>query len=57
MYLWDREVYVAGKHLYKGEYLIVIGNSRGDLMADYRLRWKIETTVRDKQFSLLTMTG
>ena len=43
MDLWDQEVYVAGKHLYKGEYLIVIGNSRGDLMADYRLRWKIET--------------
>lgn len=43
MRLWNQEVYVAGTYLYKDEYLIVIGNSRGDLMAQYRLRWTIET--------------
>jgi Transposase DDE domain len=41
--LWNQEVYVGGKYLYNEEYLVVIGNSYGNLLADYRLRWKIET--------------
>ena len=43
MRLWNQDVYVGGKHLYNNEYLIVISNRHGDVMADYRLRWKIET--------------
>jgi hypothetical protein len=43
MQLWNQHVYVAGKSLYNGEYIIVIGNKSDDLMTDYRLRWKIET--------------
>jgi Transposase DDE domain len=43
MHLWGLPVYVGGKHLYDSEYLIVISNEKGDLLADYRLRWKIET--------------
>ncbi len=43
MLLWGLPVYVGGRHLHEGEYLIVISNQRGDLLADYRLRWKIET--------------
>lgn len=43
MQLWNQMVYVAGKYLYNDEYLVVISNSKGDLMQDYRLRWKIET--------------
>jgi len=34
---------VGGKHLYDKEYLVVIRNEPADLLADYRLRWKIET--------------
>ena len=41
--LWNQWVYVGGKYLYNEEYLVVIGNSSSDLLADYRLRWKIET--------------
>jgi len=39
-------VYVGGKFLYAKEYLIVISNhpgETGDLLTDYRERWKIET--------------
>jgi hypothetical protein len=43
MDLWGLSVYVGGKHLHDKEYLIVISNEAGDLLADYRLRWKIET--------------
>jgi hypothetical protein len=43
MELWGLSVYVGGKHLHGKEYLIVISNQTGDLLADYRLRWKIET--------------
>ena len=49
MRLWNQWVYVAGKYLHhnrktnRDEYLIVISNTSGDLMADYRQRWKIET--------------
>jgi hypothetical protein len=43
MLLWNQEVYVGGKYLYNEEYLVVIGNSFGNLLSDYRLRWKIET--------------
>jgi hypothetical protein len=43
MLLWNLPVYVGGKYLQSGEYLIVISNQRGDLLDDYRQRWKIET--------------
>jgi hypothetical protein len=43
MHLWGLPVYVGGKHLYDKEYLVIISNQSGDLLADYRLRWKIET--------------
>lgn len=43
MQLWGLPVYAGGRHLHGNEYLIVISNERGDLLADYRLRWKIET--------------
>jgi len=49
MELWGLNVYVGGKYLYtnpktkKDEYLVVISNQTGNLLEDYRLRWKIET--------------
>jgi hypothetical protein len=43
MELWGLEVYVGGKYLYKDQYLVVISNQPGNLLEDYRLRWKIET--------------
>jgi hypothetical protein len=43
MDLWGLLVYVGGKHLQDKEYLVVISNEPADLLADYRLRWKIET--------------
>ena len=43
MGLWGLGVYVGGKYLYGKEYLIVISNEKGDLLGEYRLRWKIET--------------
>jgi hypothetical protein len=43
MLVWGQWVYVGGKRLADGKYLIVISNSFGDLLSDYRLRWKIET--------------
>lgn len=45
MCLWGLSVFVGGKRLHRGrsEYLIVISNQAGDLLEDYRLRWKIET--------------
>jgi hypothetical protein len=43
MQLWNQQVFVGGKYLYNNQYLIVISNCQGDLMSDYRLRWKIET--------------
>jgi hypothetical protein len=43
MRLWGLPVYVGGKRLHGNEYLIVISNQARDLLADYRLRWKIET--------------
>lgn len=43
MTLWGLPVYVGGKHLHGKEYIIVISNQASDLLADYRLRWKIET--------------
>ncbi len=42
--LWGLPVFVGGKRLQDGKYLIVISNEAGDdLWLDYRLRWKIET--------------
>jgi hypothetical protein len=43
MTLWGLRVYVGGKYLRGGEYLIVIGSEKGDLLCEYRLRWKVET--------------
>jgi len=43
MDLWGLLVYVGGRHLKDKEYLVVISNEPADLLADYRLRWKIET--------------
>ena len=43
MDLWGLSVFVGGKRLHDKEYLIVISNEAGDLLADYRVRWKIET--------------
>ncbi len=45
MRLWGLSVFVGGKRLHRGrsEFLVVISNVAGDLLADYRLRWKIET--------------
>ena len=46
MELWGLLVYVGGKFLHAKEYLIVISNhpgETGDLLTDYRERWKIET--------------
>ena len=34
---------MGGKYLHGTEYLIVISNEKGDLLGDYRLRWKVET--------------
>lgn len=43
MRLWGLPLYVGGKHLHGKEYIVIISNQPGDLLADYRLRWKIET--------------
>ena len=44
MTLWGLRVYVGGKRLgSSNEYLIVISNEKGDLLREYRLRWKVET--------------
>jgi hypothetical protein len=43
MLLWALPVYVSGKRLACGQFLIVISNQRGNLLEEYRLRWKIET--------------
>ncbi len=44
MELWGLCVFVGGKRLRDKEFLIVISNEPSDdLLADYRLRWKIET--------------
>jgi Transposase DDE domain len=45
MLLWGLWVFVGGKRLRRGrsEYLVVISNVAGDLLEEYRLRWKIET--------------
>jgi hypothetical protein len=43
MHLWGLPVYVGGRYLHGTEYLIVVSNEKGDVLADYRLRWKIET--------------
>ena len=44
MELWGLPVFVGGKRLHEGKYLIIISNERvKDLWEDYRLRWKIET--------------
>ncbi len=45
MLLWGLCVFVGGKRLRqdRSEYLVVISNAAGDLLEDYRLRWKIET--------------
>lgn len=43
MDLWGLSVFVGGKCLRDKEFVIVISNEPGDLLADYRLRWKIET--------------
>ena len=43
MHLWGLPVYVGGRRLRDTEYLIVISSEAGNLLRDYRLRWKIET--------------
>jgi hypothetical protein len=44
LHLWGLPVFVGGKHLQEGQYLIIISNQPSrDLWADYRKRWKIET--------------
>ncbi len=43
MGLWGLWVFVGGKRLQQDQYLIVISNQAGDLLSEYRLRWKIET--------------
>ena len=43
MHLWGLPVYVGGRYLHGTEYLIVVSNEKGDLLAEYRPRWKIET--------------
>jgi hypothetical protein len=43
MGLWGLPLYVGGKHLHDKAYLIVISNQAGDLLSEYRQRWKIET--------------
>lgn len=43
MLLWGLWVYVGGRRLRNDQYLIVISDEGGDLLAEYRLRWKIET--------------
>ncbi len=43
MTLWGLRVYVGGKRLRSSEYLVVISNEKGDLLGEYRLRWKVET--------------
>jgi len=61
MELWGLSIYVGGKHLPRrdsrdrrgpNEYLIVISNEPGDLLADYRLRWKIETLFQALNWTL-----
>jgi len=44
MGLWGLPVFVGGKRLRRNreEFLIVISNEAGDLLEEYRLRWKIE---------------
>lgn len=42
-HLWGLPVFVGGKRLTRGDFLIVISNQRGEPLEDYRLRWKIET--------------
>ena len=41
--LWGVPVYVGGKPLPSGDTLIVVSDVPGDLAADYRCRWGIET--------------
>lgn len=43
--LWDLPVFAGGKRLRRGrsEFLIVISDVAGDLLEEYRQRWKIET--------------
>jgi hypothetical protein len=45
MWLWGLPVFVGGKRLgrNRSEFLIVVSSQTGDLLEDYRLRWKIET--------------
>ena len=45
MELWGLSVFVGGKRLHRNrdEFLIVISSEPGDLLGQYRLRWKIET--------------
>lgn len=55
MALWGLPVFVGGKHLHGKEYLVVISNQAGDLLTDYRLRWKIETlfqSLKGQDFDL-----
>jgi len=49
LFLWGLSVFVGGTRLrphqdaQRDEFLIVISNEAGDLLEEYRLRWKIET--------------
>ncbi len=44
MHLWGLPVFVGGKRLHDGQFLIIISSQPSkDLWADYRQRWKIET--------------
>jgi len=55
MLLWGLSVYVGGRRLRDDQYLIVISNEPGDLLAEYRHRWKIETlfqSLKGRGFAL-----
>jgi hypothetical protein len=41
--LWNQRVYVGGKRLTDGDWLIVVSDQAGDLLGQYRHRWGIET--------------
>jgi hypothetical protein len=41
-WLWEVPVYLGGKPLSGEEWLLVASNEPGDLLLDYRQRWKIE---------------
>ncbi len=62
--LWNQPVFVGGKRLATGDWLIVVSNRAGDLPAQYRHRWGIETLFQamkkrgfDLEATCTTRTG